>query len=494
MNKRAKKILKFTLRWGIAVVGIWWVVSNISLRDRVLALDANNIPQSAVLHQPSGEDAANYEIIDPITGMVRTIPASAVVSAPDRKQVSVQLEGKTRSVKLLGLRLLGDVNHNPKVALLLVEDPKTHHGVWVTPADAPSYELHVPHPRVQTGLLAMTRQADHGLLWCALLIFPVTYLITAYRWRLLMRGLDIFLPMSRTFILNMVGAFYNTFMPGSTGGDVLKAYYVSKQTPHRVHAVMSVVVDRVIGLIALIILGGAMAGVMALYIRYVRHIEGDPVARMCARVAALSGAMMAAMAVGLIIFYTPKLRRLFLVDFLLARLPMQQHVRHVMDVMDRYRRRPMLVCWATIVSFPVHITTVTAAMLAGWAFALPISPGYYFVAVPVIVLVGAIPISPQGAGVMEYFAIKLTERQGATLSQAFALTMSIRVVQILWNLFGGVFVFRGGYHAPTEREQSEMEGNDRGDDDPPAGEGKPATDESLGTGARASMVPRTTSA
>jgi uncharacterized membrane protein YbhN (UPF0104 family) len=84
---------------------------------------------------------------------------------------------------------------------------------------------------------------------------------------------------------------------------------------------------------------------------------------------------------------------------------------------------------------------------------------YYWMAVPVIVLASAIPISPQGAGVMEYFAIKLLEPQGVTVAQAFALTMSIRLVQIFWNLTGGVFVIRGGYHAPTvtEQKQSEVE-------------------------------------
>ena len=50
---------------------------------------------------------------------------------------------------------------------------------------------------------------------------------------------------------------------------------------------------------------------------------------------------------------------------------------------------------------------------------------------------------------MEYFAILLTQKQGATVSQAFALTMSIRMVQILWNLTGGLFVLRGGYHQPS---------------------------------------------
>jgi hypothetical protein len=31
------------------------------------------------------------------------------------------------------------------------------------------------------------------------------------------------------------------------------------------------------------------------------------------------------------------------------------------------------------------------------------------------------------------------------------------MVQILWNLTGGIFVFRGGYHQPTEAEAAEME-------------------------------------
>jgi hypothetical protein len=110
-------------------------------------------------------------------------------------------------------------------------------------------------------------------------------------------------------------------------------------------------------------------------------------------------------------------------------------------------------------------------MLAGMAFGLPLKPPYYFVVVPVVVLAGAVPISPQGAGVMEFFAIILTRRAGCTVSQAFALTMSIRLVQIVWNLVGGVFVFRGGYHAPTEAETESLET----DTEPPPG-GQPGAD------------------
>jgi hypothetical protein len=38
--------------------------------------------------------------------------------------------------------------------------------------------------------------------------------------------------------------------------------------------------------------------------------------------------------------------------------------------------------------------------------------------------------------------------------------MSIRMVQILWNLTGGLFVLRGGYHQPSDEEQRGMEGAD----------------------------------
>ena len=95
-----------------------------------------------------------------------------------------------------------------------------------------------------------------------------------------------------------------------------------------------------------------------------------------------------------------------------------------------------------------------SAILAGTALGLHIQPMFYFVAVPVIVLVGSIPISPQGAGVMEAMAYILTRSQGATVNEAVALTMSIRVVQILWNLTGGTFVLRGGFHAQRNRSST----------------------------------------
>jgi uncharacterized protein (TIRG00374 family) len=291
----------------------------------------------------------------------------------------------------------------------------------------------------------MMRQADITYVLAALAIFPLTILITSVRWHELLKAVDIRLTVGRTFVLNMVGLFYNTIMPtGSTGGDVFKAYYVAKQTHHRTRAVMSVLVDRIIGLLALIILGGAMAGLQSQIPR-------------CRQVAIASAAILVLFAVSMVVFYSPLLRRITGLNFILRLLPMQKQVQSALETMHMYGRRPVLATAALLVSFPVHIIVILAAQLCGIAFGLHINPFYYWMAVPVIVLSSAIPISPQGAGVMEYFAIKLLEPQGVTVAQAFALTMSIRLTQIFWNLTGGIFVLRGGFHAPTQSEQKQVE-------------------------------------
>jgi glycosyltransferase 2 family protein len=388
MRKQTLSILWSTIRWGIAVVGIFYVLSKMSWHDQV-RVELPNHPQAQYVRLVA-TGPAGYQIVDPSTG------ANVWVGAQD-------------------------VHPEPN------------------------------HPMVEAGVVHMVRDAKPKWLLAALAIFPLTIVITSLRWHELLKALDINLAVSRTFVLNMVGLFYSTFMLGSTGGDVLKAYYVAKQTHHRTRAVMSVLVDRAIGLVALIILGGTMASM-----QWQIH--------KCRQVAVTSVVLLFVTATGLIFFYNPILRKFSGLDFVISKLPMQKQVIKAIETMHIYGKRPWLAIGALVASFPVHSVVICSAMLCGFAFGLPIKPFYYWMAVPVIVLVGSIPISPQGAGVMEYFAINLLQPQGVNVGQAFALTMSIRLTQMFWNLSGAYFVFRGGYHAPSESEQEEVEKEDEDTD------------------------------
>jgi uncharacterized protein (TIRG00374 family) len=450
MRNGARKWATFVLRWGIAVAGIWWVVAHMSLRDKVTILDDSLRPVDVELAQPAAETARSFTILDPATGQPRRIARLDTVNRPDRSNLWIAARSQKQKSLVLALDLSDDLK---RVRRVLIQDPASGRGQWISPDQvAGGYRLEVPRPRVDVGVLALASQASAPWLWAAVLIFPVTFIICSIRWNFLLAALDIHLRQSRTFVINMVGAFYNTFMPGSTGGDVLKAYYASKQTPHRAWAVISVFVDRVVGLLSLVIMGGTMAAVA-----YGTAADrSDPAAQACLRVAMGAVVILGATMLGLLLFREP-VRRAIGLDYVLRKLPMQKHIEHLIHSLRTYRRRPGLMVWSIIFTFPVHMTVVISALFSGIAFGLKMPPMYYFVVVPVIVLSGALPIAPQGAGVMEFFAIQLTKQHGITVSQAFALTMSIRMVQVLWNLTGGIFVLRGGYHAPTESEKKEME-------------------------------------
>ena len=456
MKSKAGRIASSIVRWVVAVLGVAWVVSNLHWRDRVLVFYPSAAPTEHVLTQPAVDESTAFEIEGDSPNETVTVTHEQVLNGPDRKTVTLT-DGRVAA--LYGMRLEGDINKRPTVRDLVVAAPDTpgHRdmAVVITPADvAGGFKLDVPQPRVKQGLRTMLRQADRTKLVLAFAVAPISFLITTVRWRALLGVLGISLSFSTAFVLNMVGSFYNTFMPGSTGGDVLKAYYAAKHAPdRRTAAVMSVIVDRVLGLIALVMLGGVMAAVQWIGSGDLH----DPVTRACRRVALGAAAIVAGSLFALALLYTPAIRRLVTRHDRFARSKFRHQLQKVMHVMHAYRSRPGLVVASIVFTLPVHLTTVVSAMLAGQAFGLPLSSGYYFIVVPVVVLAGAIPISPQGVGVMEAFAYYFTRQQAATLNQALALTLSIRLVAVFWNLTGGVFVLRGGYHAPTEAEQDALD-------------------------------------
>jgi uncharacterized protein (TIRG00374 family) len=454
-KQRIKKWVTFAVRWGIAIGGIALVLWNISFYDRVQVLDpeTNSIQKVRVWFHAT-ETESEFMVASP-GRPARVVSPDDLWVRPDRTHVTVKLGDpyspageRVKKVRLLAVKPGEVTGAGRSVRQLLVDDPDSDRGLVLDPSRVvDGGPLTVNSPYVEIGINRLVRNANKAYLLAALFMLPLSYILTSIRWHLLLESLGIRLSFFRSLVLNLVGAFYNAFMPGTTGGDLIKAYYAARQTAEfRTRAVLSVLIDRAIGLMALILLGGAMAA-------YQWHIPD------CRRVAIISGAVVGAALLGVVVFYSRRLRRWTGLDFILKRLPMQRQVQKAVGAMEMYRDRPLPLLNALLLSFPVHATAIISATFAGKAFGLSLPVFYYWVVVPVIALVGAIPISPQGAGVMEFFAVELTRRHGVSISQAFVLVMSIRLMQVFWNLVAGIFVLRGGYQAPTEKEQEAMEGD-----------------------------------
>jgi uncharacterized protein (TIRG00374 family) len=108
---------------------------------------------------------------------------------------------------------------------------------------------HDPNRRAQ--MVQALRNAEYRWVMMGVLAYGVVEAAAAFRWHILLKVQQIYLSAPRLAGLFFIGLFYNQFLPGGTGGDIIKSYYLLKETPDRkAGALLAVVFDRFIGLVA----------------------------------------------------------------------------------------------------------------------------------------------------------------------------------------------------------------------------------------------------
>jgi uncharacterized membrane protein YbhN (UPF0104 family) len=81
------------------------------------------------------------------------------------------------------------------------------------------------------------------------------FILGGVRWYLILRTFGIFLGLRSVFEIYAIGTFFNGFLPGATGGDVMRVVYVLRSVPKRkLRTVASVFADRVVGLYGLLMM------------------------------------------------------------------------------------------------------------------------------------------------------------------------------------------------------------------------------------------------
>ncbi len=108
----------------------------------------------------------------------------------------------------------------------------------------------------------LSRPLDLRLLGLALLVYICAMILTFIRWFFLVRVIEPDFKLSATFVLGAIGLVFNLVIPGAVGGDLIKATYLGRMRIKRTQAIASMVIDRIVGLLALFILA-ATAGAVA---------------------------------------------------------------------------------------------------------------------------------------------------------------------------------------------------------------------------------------
>jgi uncharacterized protein (TIRG00374 family) len=103
---------------------------------------------------------------------------------------------------------------------------------------------------------------DLRLLGLGLLIYQISLLISFVRWYILVQVIEPRFKLRATMLLGSIGYVFSLVIPGSVGGDFIKAAYLVRMRIRRTQAIASMLIDRILGLLGLFSLA-AGAGVLA---------------------------------------------------------------------------------------------------------------------------------------------------------------------------------------------------------------------------------------
>ena len=260
--------------------------------------------------------------------------------------------------------------------------------------------------------------------------FCLVIVCAVLRWQLLLRAQGLLLKIIPLIEYFMIGLFFNNFMLGATGGDLVKAYYVAKETHHKkTEAMTTVFIDRIVGMFALICI--ALAALLF-------HLHDPKMRKVSTAIFSCFG-IFAAFA--LLFLNKNLLKKIPFVEALSQRLPFRQTMGRIYDAFYVYHGHKGAVLGAFAYSLFLQFVAILIVYGLGQALGIEgVGFVHYLLLVPVISTVSALPISFGGLGLGEgayvYFFNLVTEQSAKYL----ALALTMRFLVIAWGLVGGLFL------------------------------------------------------
>ncbi len=248
---------------------------------------------------------------------------------------------------------------------------------------------HDPNRRAQ--MAEAIRNAEYRWVGMGILAYVVVEISAAFRWHVLLKVQKIHLTLPRLTGLFLIGMFYNQFLPGGTGGDIMKSYYLLKETPDKkAGALLAVVFDRFIGLVALVAITATLIG-----LRYDFLSQKPETRSLLWLLLIILGASIA------FLFSTFIISGFKLFHSLPAHFPGRDKLIEISAAYHLYAHHWRATLVAFVASLVAHLATFATFLCAAYALGAPVPLVDFFAVMPVERTISALPISFAGIGLRE---------------------------------------------------------------------------------------------
>ena len=268
-------------------------------------------------------------------------------------------------------------------------------------------------------------------LMLVLLMVGLDRAVMILRWVLLLRASGNPISTADATRLFLVSSFVGSFLPAGVGADAARAYGLARENTTGSEALASVAVDRLLGVVSLVLM--AIIGV----------IVWAPQGRTDWRIAA---AIIVALIACVAVFWANEWMRWI--------IPAHRHegfvtrrVLRLTDAVGRYRDRRGVLVHVLAWSIVVQVLRITQAYVLALGLGMTVPFTYFLLFMPLGLLMLLLPISISGFGLPQGVIVWLLRPMGVPDSQSFALSTLILLTGLAGNL-PGLFLWLRNRRAP----------------------------------------------
>jgi glycosyltransferase 2 family protein len=270
----------------------------------------------------------------------------------------------------------------------------------------------------------------------AFLIAMGDRVIMAYKWGILLKAKDIHIPLLNLTGTYLVSTFLGLFLPATVGADAVRAYAVSKDGHKAKDVISSIIVERLLGIIALLVFV-VFAIIFSIYVfgqTFFVNIWG------------LFWIVLALLLflIGLLVVTSNKMVLKFAKMLLyrwnekFSRYKLVGKLKEIYQSYLTYQDRRADLVMFLLFSFIENLFPIFSSYFLSLAFGVNISLLYFFILIPIVLVLVRLPISIDGIGIQEGAFVYFLTLIGVSRADALLLGIASHIMAIISVLPGGV--------------------------------------------------------
>jgi len=282
------------------------------------------------------------------------------------------------------------------------------------------------------GFLSVFSRINYRYVILAFLIYLLQFLISTLKWQKLVNFFGTKINFKFFLKFNFIGLFYATIMPGGlVTGDLIKGYRVFKSSEDRKMILNSILMDRITGLIGLLVL-------TILIVIFIFQLNKFPY-----RLTIILFSVVLLFFIVVFLFFSKKILS-YLSKFIKRFFPkIENFSEKIFGTINTYSKNLGLLIFAVLTGILIYFVNTFCVYLATLALGINIS-FVNILAVNCLATFAVIvaPITFAGFGIREGFFVYFLGLIGTGKESAMALSLLVGLICLLLSLAGGLLELR----------------------------------------------------